>query len=119
MATESQGLAHAIIGRRGASSEVILLKNQRLAAVPSHYGVLRISPVMTNSSLLDPALDIGGMLARVVADAELVTDHQGGDLGSQLLLGVADAAKGMGQVPIQAARMACPAAKLVERDNNR
>jgi hypothetical protein len=68
---------------------------------------------------LDPALDVGGVLARVVADAELVADPQGGDLGAQLFLGVADAAEGMGQVPIQAARMPCPAAKLVERDNER
>ncbi len=36
--------------------------------------------------------DVGGVLAWVVAGAELVADHQGGDFGSSLLLGVADPA---------------------------
>jgi hypothetical protein len=57
---------------------------------------------------LDPALDIGGVLARVMTDAEPVVDHQGSDLGAQLLLGVADAAEGVGQIPVQAAGVACP-----------
>jgi hypothetical protein len=41
------------------------------------------------------------VLAGVVADAELVADHEGGDLGTQLLLGVADAAEGVREIPVQ------------------
>jgi hypothetical protein len=55
------------------------------------------------------------VLAEVVADAELVADRQGRDLGAKLLLGVADAAEGVGQVPVQAAGVACRVGKPVKR----
>jgi hypothetical protein len=43
-----------------------------------------------------------------MADAKPVADYQGSDLSAQLLLGVADAAEGVGQIPVQAAGVACP-----------
>lgn len=46
------------------------------------------------------------MLAGFVADGELVADHQGGDLGAELFLGVADTAEGVREVPVQAAGVA-------------
>ena len=57
---------------------------------------------------LDPALDAGGVLARVVADTGLLADHEGGDLGSEVLFGVPDAAEAMDQVPVLSGGVATP-----------
>ena len=96
--------------RKPPGDRAYLTETNAFMAARPHYGALQISPVMASWPLLDPALDVGGVLPGVVADAELVADHQGGDLGAQFLLGVADAAEGVGQVPVQAGGMpdACP-----------
>jgi hypothetical protein len=49
---------------------------------------------------LDLALDVGSLLAGVVAHAELVADREGGDLGSEVFFGVPDAAETIDQVPV-------------------
>jgi hypothetical protein len=54
------------------------------------------------------ALDVGSVLAGVVAHAELVADHGVGDLGSEFFLGVFDAAEAMDQVPVPSGGMATP-----------
>lgn len=57
---------------------------------------------------LDPAFDVGGVPAGVVADAERVADHEGGDLGAECCIGVRDAAEAMGQVPVQSGGVTTP-----------
>ena len=48
------------------------------------------------------------MLAGVVADAEPVADHEGGDLGSQVFFGVPDAAEAIDQFPVPSGGVATP-----------
>jgi hypothetical protein len=57
---------------------------------------------------LDPALDVGGVSAWVVADAGLTADRVGGDLDAGLFLSVAHAAEGMSQVPVPSGGVAIP-----------
>jgi len=49
---------------------------------------------------LDRALDLGSVLAAVVAHAEPVADREGGDLGSEVFVGVPNAAEAMDQLPV-------------------
>ena len=57
---------------------------------------------------LDLALDVGSLLAGVVAHAELVADREGGDLGSEVFFGVPDAAETIDQVPVPSGVVATP-----------
>ena len=64
---------------------------------------------------LDPRTHIGGVLARIVADAQLVADDHGSDLGAQLFLGVPLAPERVRQVAVKARSVARPVAQLVQR----
>src|SRR5579859_748355 len=63
----------------------------------------------------DPARDVGGVLSGIVTDAELLAEHQRGDLGAKLLARVSFRTEGMPQVlAIESRRMTGPVAELVQ-----
>jgi hypothetical protein len=54
------------------------------------------------------------VLAGVVADPEPITEHQRGDLGTQLFLRIALGAERVREIPVQPRRMAGPMTQLVK-----
>ena len=54
-------------------------------------------------------------MAWIVADPELLAEHERGDLGAQFLARVAFRPEGMCQVAVQPRRVAGPAAELMQR----
>jgi len=63
---------------------------------------------------LDPGTDIGGVLARIVADAQLVAQDHRSDLGAQLFLGVTLAPERVRQVAVKPRGVARPVAQLMQ-----
>ncbi len=64
---------------------------------------------------LDPRLDVGGVLAGIMANTQRFANEHRRDLRPQLLPGVSLGAEGVGQVAVQARRVARPVAKLMKR----
>ena len=76
------------------------LRLQAQHVVHDAFGIARRAEELQRVVLdrLDPVLDVGHVLAGVVADGKPVAQHHGGDLRAQLLPGVCLGPEGMGEV---------------------
>ena len=63
---------------------------------------------------LDPVLDIGGVLPRIMADADVFSQHPRGDLRPEFFPGIRLGAA-RAELPIQAGGMARPVPQLMQR----
>ena len=64
---------------------------------------------------LDPRSDVGSMLLRVVANAQLVAENHAGDFGAQLFFGISFTAERMHHVALEPRCVSGPVSQLVQR----
>lgn len=79
------------------------------------FGIARgpMDFVMVLLQGLNPASNVGGMLAGIVREAEACRDEITGQVGSEFLFGIFSSAKFGYQFTVQPVRVACPVAEFM------